>query len=98
MTRIVVNPNELNRFAAIVSEAADDHAARAARLRAMGLPEMPPDVAALARDSLGRIADDLDGLTTSLYAEALVLRSRAGILDPVVRPFLLLSLSALPRG
>ena len=96
MTRIVLDPGELDRFAGFAAEAADDHAARAARFRSMELPEMPADAAALAGEGLSRIADDLDRLATTLYAEALMLRSRAGLLDPAVRPYLAASLRALP--
>ena len=94
--RIVLDPDELNRFAAFTEEAADDHGTRAARLAAQELPPMPGEVAVLVGDALARVADDLTTLSASLYAEALLLRARAAALDPAVRPYLMRALSSLP--
>ena len=87
--RIVLDPDELNRFAALTSEAADDYASRAARLRATEIPPMPGEVASSTLDALGRIAGDLEALSANLFAEALVLRARAAALDPVLRRYLM---------
>ncbi len=94
--RIVVDPEELNRFAALAVEAADDDAALADRLAATELPPMPYELASPLTDALARVVSDLEDLSTTLYAEALMLRARAGTLDPTVRPFLMRGLSSLP--
>lgn len=94
--RIVLDPDELNRFAAFVVEAADDHADCAARLRAFEMPAMPPDVESAVTEGLGRVARDLEGLSTGLYGEALVLRARAAALDPVLRGYLTESFLSRP--
>ena len=86
--RIVLDPDELNRFAAFVVEAADDHADCAARLRALDMPPMPPDVGSSVAAGIGDVARSLDALSTGLYGEALVLRARASALDPVLRGYL----------
>jgi len=94
--RIVVDPDELNRFAALAVEAADDHAASSERLARLELPAMPPEVTLLVSDALGRVASDLRDLSTVLYAEALVLRARAAALDPALRRYLMRGLTSLP--
>ena len=88
--RIVLDPGELDRFAGFLVDSADDHGSRGARLRAMAmeLPAMPPEVASSVRAGVERVARDLEGLSGSLYAEALVLRARAAALDPALRRFL----------
>ena len=96
MTRIVLDPDELNRFAAVAAEAADDHASRASRLSALEVPPMPQDVAAVVRNELLRVSGVLDALATNLYAEALVLRARAAALDPVLSRFLTARVGAQP--
>ncbi len=94
--RIVIDPEELNRFAAFNAEAADDHATRAGRLRTVDIPPMPPEVERLVRGELDRIATVLDVVATTLYAEALMSRSRAGMLDPTISRYLIGSLGARP--
>ena len=88
MARIVIDPDELDRFAVLVSEAADDYGARSGALRTLQTIPMPPEVAAAVADGVARVATDLDRLSTSLYAEAVMLRARAALLDPVRRRFL----------
>jgi len=91
--RIVVDPEELNRFAAFVMEAADDHAARAGRIAGLDMPAMPTEVASVVADSVKRVADDLTNLSAGLYGEALLLRARAAALDPVLSRYVLAHLS-----
>lgn len=88
MTRIVVDPVELDRFAGLAVEAADDYATRASALRNHEPVAMPPEVAGTITDAIANVAANLDVLATSLYAEALLLRSRAAILDPALRRYL----------
>ena len=96
MTRIALDPEELNRFAALAVEAADDYSARATRLRGTELPPMPADIAVAVNEALQRIGADVDQLATALYGEALILRTRASAVDPVVRGFILGNLPSLP--
>ena len=91
--RIVLDPEELNRFAAFVAEAADDHGERATRLRALESPSMPDEVASIVTHALSRVASDLEALSAGLYAEALGLRVRAAALDPVLRTYLMRGLT-----
>lgn len=95
--RIVVDPKELNRFAAFVVEAADDHVARANRLRALESPSMPGDIAATVADGIGRVASDLENLSSGLYAQAFALRARAAVLDPLLRRYLMPRLVSPPE-
>lgn len=94
--RIVIDPEELNRFAAFVVEAADDHAARAARLRGLESPSMPPDIASSTAAGIAKVASDLEGLSAGLYAEALALRARAAVFDPALRRYLMPRLASPP--
>ena len=96
MTRIVVDPDELNRFAGLALDAADDYAGRASSLRAHAPVAMPPEVAGAIADGIARVAGDIDALATSLYAEAILLRSRAAILDPALRRYLSPGTAAQP--
>ena len=96
MTRIVLDPEELNRFAAVAAEAADDHGSRASRLRAMEVPPMPQDVASIIHHELLRVSGVLDALAANLYAEGLVLRARAAALDPVLSRYLTARVGAQP--
>lgn len=89
MTRIVLDPEELERFSGFAVEAADDHSARATRLRSLGLPAMPPEVETVIGDAIGRVAADLDAVAGGLYAEAMLLRIRASVLEPTLRRFLM---------
>jgi len=91
--RIVIDPDELNRFAAFATEAADDYGMRASRITALEIPPMPREVAAVVADALGRVAADLTDLSAGLYAEATLLRTRAALLDPVVSRYLPANLS-----
>lgn len=88
MTRIVVDPEELDRFAALSAQAADDYAARAASLRNLEVIPMPPEVAGAIADGIARVASDIETLAASLYAEATLLRVRAAVLDPLLRRYL----------
>ena len=96
MTRIVLDPEELNRFAAFSADAADDYSARAARVRSLEVPPMPPEVASIVQNELLRVSSTLEGLAANLYAEALVLRARAAALDPALRRYLTARLAAQP--
>lgn len=88
VTRIVIDPDELNRFAGLAMEAAEDYGSRAAALRAYDMVPMPPEVASVVADGLARVAANIDALSASLYAEAALLRARAAVLDPVLRRYL----------
>ena len=88
MTRIVLDPEELDRFSGFAVEAADDHAGRASRLRSLAMPAMPPETEAVILDAIGRVAADLDHVADGLYAEAMLLRMRASVLEPMLRRFL----------
>lgn len=94
--RIVLDPEELNRFAAFVVEAADDHAERATRLRALESPPMPEGFAATVDHAIERVAADLEALSAGLYAEALGLRVRAAALNPVLRTYVMRGLMPPP--
>ncbi len=96
MTRIVVDPEELDRFAALALEAAEDYASRALALRAYEVVPMPPDIASVVFDGMARIASNLDALSASLYAEAAMLRARAAALDPLLRRYLVPGRAAPP--
>jgi hypothetical protein len=88
VTRIVVDPEELDRFAGLATQAADEYGSRASALRSLGPVTMPPDVAATVADAVARVASNLDALSAGLYAEAMMLRARAAVLDPVLRRYL----------
>lgn len=94
--RIVVDPEELTRFAAFAVEAADDHAARAGRIASLDIPAMPAEVASVVTAALAGVADDLTALSASLYGEALLLRLRASVLDPMVNRHLMGGLPSPP--
>lgn len=96
MTRIVIDPDELDRFAALSVEAAEDYASRAEMLRALEMTPLPPEVASVVGDGIARVATTLDGLSAALHAEALVLRARAGALDPILRRYLVSHLAGRP--
>lgn len=97
MTRIVLDPDELDRFSGFAVEAADDHAARVGRLRALDIPAMPSEVESVIVDAIGRVAADLEEVTSGLYAEAMMLRIRAAVLEPALRRFLVGRMAG-PRG
>lgn len=88
MTRIVVDPDELDRFAGLAIQAADDYGSRATSLRNLEPVAMPPDVASVIADGVARVAGNVDALAAGLYAEAMMLRARAAVLDPVLRRYL----------
>lgn len=88
MTRIVVDPDELDRFAGLAIQAADDYGARATSLRSLEPVAMPPDVASVIAEGIARAATNVDALAAGLYAEAMMLRTRAAVLDPVLRRYL----------
>ena len=88
MTRIVVDPDELDRFAGLAIQAADDYGSRATALRSLEPVTMPPDVASVVADGISRVATNVDALAAGLYAEAMMLRTRAAVLDPVLRRYL----------
>lgn len=96
MTRIVIDPDELNRFAALSVEAAEDYGERAEMLRAFEVTALPAEIASVVGDGIARVASTLDGLSAALHAEALVLRARAGALDPILRRYLVANLAARP--
>lgn len=96
MTRIVVDPGELDRFAGLAVQAADDYGARATALRTLEPVPMPPDVATAIADGLSRVASNIDALSAALYAEAMMLRTRAAVLDPVLRRYLVAERSGQP--
>lgn len=87
MTRIVVDPNELERFAGLAVEAAEDYESCAAALGNLEHVSMPPDMATIV-NGVVRIAADVDALSAFLYAEAMMVRTRAAVLDPLLRRYL----------
>ena len=89
VTRIVIDPDELDRFAGLALEAAEDYASRASALRSHEEIPMPPEFAGVVADGVARVASTIDSLAASLYAEAVTLRARAAVLDPVLRRYLL---------
>ena len=96
MTRIVLDPDELHRFSGLAVEAADDHSARAGRLRALDMPAMPPEVESVVAHALGRVVADLEGVAAGLYAEAMLLKIRASVLEPALSRFLVERMAAPP--
>ena len=96
MTRIVLDPDELHRFSGLAVEAADDHSARAGRLRTVEMPEMPPEVGTVVAGALGRVAADLEEVASGLYAEAMLLRIRAAVLEPALMRSLVGRMAAPP--
>ena len=81
MTRIVLDPNELNRVAGYITEAAVSYSEIASSLQQRDLPEMPETLTAAVGAGLTRVAERLDDLGGRLDASAHLLRTRAAVVD-----------------
>ena len=92
MTRIVLDPNELNRVAGYITEAAVSYADIASSLQHRDLPEMPETLGAAVGAGLARAAARLDDLGGRLEASAVLLQTRAAVVEGDASADLLLGL------
>lgn len=81
MTRIVLDPGELKRVAGYIAEASVAYSDIASNLQQRDLPEMPPPLTDAVAGGLARAAERLGDLGGRLDASALLLRTRAAVVD-----------------
>ena len=92
MTRVVLDPGELNRVADQVDEAATAYLEIGRGVTDRVLPAMPAPIADAIASGLATAGARLEDLSSKLNAQAYLLRTRAAIVENEIASQLLMNL------